>query len=187
MRPADKSFILPGMESRTIVENRHTLPLEDKGLQVYRGWDGTLRDQLVIASCQSHILQYTPGDAERRFTTAEAADAWYHEHDRVVYSLGQKAMLAGLIWYGNSPDKNLDADYTFAIRMYEASQGQGLARSFLEAAHSDFRQHTHNERNVWLSTSADEVKNAAALRLYRNAGYNTVNEADGRVTMIRRT
>jgi ribosomal protein S18 acetylase RimI-like enzyme len=165
------------------VENIHTLPLEDKGLALYVGWNDVIVRQLVERSKEEEIRRYTPRDAKERFVDTETAERWYEEKGHVVYALCKKAMLEGIIWFARIPRPELDADYTFAIRMYESQRGKGLAGAFLEAAHKDFASRMRYEDGFWLE--ADE-SNERAVGFYEKHAYAALGSKDDRILMVRK-
>lgn len=170
-------------EGLSLVENVHTLPLEDHGLKLYRGWNDTIADQLVARSQEEEIRMFTKRDGQERFVSRETANEWYEQKGHVVYALGQKATLAGVVWFAHSPRPELDAQFTFAVRMYESQRGRGLAGALLEAAHKDFEGFMHYEKSVWLE--ADET-NLRAVHFYEKHGYEKIREENGRVLMVRK-
>ena len=170
-------------EGLSSVENHHTLPLEAHGLQLYRGWNDTIADQLVERSKEEEIRRFTERDSLERFVSRESANEWYEEKGHVVYALGQKATLAGVVWLARSPRPELHAQYTMAIRMYESQRGRGLAGALLEAALKDFESYMRYEDSVWLEADEDNVR---ALRFYEKHGYERVGVSDGRVLMVRK-
>jgi ribosomal protein S18 acetylase RimI-like enzyme len=165
------------------VENIHTLPLEDKGLELYVGWNDAIARQLVERSKEEEIRRYTRRDAEERFVDTEAAERWYKEKGHVVYALGKKATLEGIIWFARTPRPELGADYTFAIRMYESQRGKGLAGAFLEAAHKDFASRMWYEDGFWLEADED---NQRALQFYAKHGYSEVSSKNDRSLLVRK-
>jgi ribosomal protein S18 acetylase RimI-like enzyme len=165
------------------VENVHTLPLEALGLQVYTGWNDEIADQLIERSKEEEIRRFTGRDAAERFVDRQTAAKWYGDKGHVVYALGQETTLAGIIWFAYTPKPGLDADYTFAIRMYESQRGRGLAGTFLEAALTDFASRARYEGNFWLE--ADE-SNERAVHFYEKHDYRKIETKDGRVLMVRK-
>ncbi len=165
------------------IENKHTLPLENKGLQLYRGWNDEIADQLVERSKEEEIRRFTGNDASKRFKDRESADKWYKQKGHVVYALGQKAALAGVVWFARTPKPELGADYTFAIRMYESQRGKGLAGALLEAAHKDFEARMRYEKSFWLES---DESNRRAVHFYEKHGYEAVEIKGGRVLMVRK-
>lgn len=171
------------MTERFRIDNLHTRQLSENNLALYRGWGHTVLRDLVAKSTEQHILKYTPNDAARRFLDMDAALGWVQSNDRTLYTLydyDDTRDLAGVIWYSHSPRGDVDADYTFAIRMYESSRGKKLAQGFMRAAHADWAWHNRNQ-NVWLETDTD---NMAARHLYEQFGYKQVGKENGRVTML---
>jgi ribosomal protein S18 acetylase RimI-like enzyme len=169
-------------EGLSFVENVHTLPLEDKGLELYRGWSPAVAEQLVERSQEDEIRRFTPNDGLERFVSLNSANEWYKSKPHVAYALVQKAALAGVVWLSHTPRPEVDAEYTFAIRMYESQRGHGLAGALLEAALKDFETFARYEGNIWLE--ADET-NERALHFYEKHGYERVSSSNGRVLMVR--
>lgn len=167
------------MSERIQVENKYASEIVDTGFRIYRGWGHSMIQDIIARSQEDHIRRFTPNDAERRFKTPESTQEWLSDEARTVYTLND-GQVAGMIWYTETPREDLDARYTFGIRMYEKTRGKKLAEGFMRAVHSDFATLTRNPR-VWLETGTD---NAAALHLYEKFGYQEVSRTDERVTMV---
>ncbi len=173
------------MEKPVRVMNPGARTLRHKGFVVYRGWNEKLAEELVECSKDPFIKQWTPNDAERRFTDVPTAMKWHDEGQRTVYSLYDNSDegLTGVIWYDTRSRKDLDATHTFGIRMYNPERlerRKKLAHGFMKAAQYDFEQ-LASAPVVWLETDSDNV---GARDLYENFGYETVSEANERITMI---
>lgn len=150
------------------------------GFTVRQGWSDELARQLVEQSKNDPaITRFTPRDSTERFSTLDTATSWYERKSPTIYSLSQAAELAGVIWYSQNPRDDLDADYTFAIRMYTLARGKGLAASFMELCENDFRN-TVQPNGVWLETDSD---NTPAKSLYQKLGYTVTHTTDSRITM----
>ena len=165
------------------VNNDHADTLEERGFRVYRGWNQDVASQLVRLSLQAHILKFTPGDAKRRFTNPSIANIWHNQGRRSIYTL-QTDEITGLVWYDLRPREDLEADYTFAIRMYEASLGKKLSEGFMRAAHHDFASRKAKSPDVWLDVAPD---NGAARHLYETFGYEYKGIDEGRLEMVYRS
>lgn len=161
------------------IENEYTDTLESRGFEVYRGWNETLAEKIVNLSQQPHILETTPGDAERRFQSVNDAQIWHNMGHRSIYTLHGDDV-AGLIWYDIRIRRDPNADYTFAIRTYEEAHGKKLAYGFMKAAHQDFADRKGNPA-VWLDVALD---NSAARHLYRKFGYRALSIENGRELMM---
>lgn len=167
------------MTEKLQIQNEYTPEITEKGFAVCRGWSQHMVQELIERSREAPILHFTPNDAERRFKTPESTEAWLSDESRTVYTL-DNGQTAGMIWYTETPREDLDARYTFGIRMYERTRGKKLAEGFMRAVHADFAEIAHSPR-VWLETGTD---NAAALHLYAKFGYQEVDRTDERVTMV---
>lgn len=161
------------------IENEHTVELESRGFDVYRGWNDTIAKKVVELSRQPHILETTGADAGRRFHTVHDARVWHGQGRRSIYTLHGEEV-AGLIWYDVRIRRDIGADYTFAIRTYEEAHGKKLAYGFMKAAHHDFADRKSNPA-VWLDV---DLNNEAARHLYRKFGYQALYPDEGREIMI---
>jgi ribosomal protein S18 acetylase RimI-like enzyme len=182
--PARRLFIF--MKRIETVENSATLALEAKGLQLYRLDELTEEraHEIVKASNEPEMLERVPEDHGRRFPDVERALEWYRENNRIVYALGGRATLAGLAWFTERPfpDPDVEADYTYAIRLYKAARDQGLGKAVMAATHADFRQVSRYEGPTWLSV---KDTNAHAKRLYDKFGYAALGNAGDKTSMLR--
>jgi len=165
------------------IENSHTPPLKEKGLQLYRGWSDDIVRQLVERSRESEIRKFTKRDATERFVDERSAQEWYRAKEHVVYVLFQGPELAGVAWFTHTEKPALDAGYTFAIRMYESQRGRGLAGALIEAAHEDFKTNACYSRAFWLES---DENNERAVHFYKKHAYEPVVVKDGRVLMVRK-
>lgn len=171
------------MKDMRSIENQHTTSLEEAGFRVYRGWSGELAERLVEGSREEEMRRRVPRDVGERFASVDSAYEWYRANEHVVYALADRAALAGVIWFSRRVRPEFEADYTFAIRMYEKARGRGMAGRFMAAAHRDFEAFQRYEGNLWLVTDTD---NRTARALYEHQGYLPQGEEDGRVVMVRR-
>ena len=171
------------------MNNRQEIPLtnghgslRNEGLRLIRGWDDRIASQLVENSIQPEILKWTPKDHKERFSSLEAANEWHERDPHVVYALARAAELAGVIWFTKKQTADVDANYTFAIRMYELARGRGLSGEFASATLGDFNETTNYQESVWLET---DTNNTVALHLYEKLGFRDVLVSDGRIKMVR--
>jgi len=157
-------------------------PLPD-GFIIARGWSKWVMEQLTHRSIEPEMKIWVPKDSTERFSTIETAIKWGERDEHVVYSLVNGQELAGIVWFTKyDTPKVEDAEYTFAIRMYEGARGKGLSSSFAQAALDDLAEYTGYEGKVWLETGVD---NEIALRLYHRLGFETSVFHGDRVTLIR--
>lgn len=162
-----------------------------------RGLNPALIDQLIKKSKQSHIRRYCPRDAEERFASPESFETWRtSKGGRNPYPLTDGSSdLAGLIWYGPQPftgtdilNPATDPNHTFAIRMYEGTEGRGLARPFMIETMHDYVEGLIRSgeiatfNGIHLETDAD---NPRSIPLYKKVGFEEVSrDEEGRVTMV---
>ena len=169
------------MKDLVIIENDWTASLAQAGFLLHKGWNDQLAAKLVDASKEQAMLENVPRDAKERFPDSQAAHRWQSGSKRAIYSLFQDDNLAGIVWFTYHPRPDLDADYTYAIRMYELSRGKGLAYDFTRAAQTDFTVSDGYKGAIWLETNSD---NAPARKLYEKFGYKLVSENEGRLTFV---
>jgi ribosomal protein S18 acetylase RimI-like enzyme len=162
------------------VHNEYTSDLEMAGYSLYKGWNPDMVTDLINHSHEAHIREFTPDDIDRRFTDHQAAMQWRADSRPTMYPLYKDEELMGVIWYSTRRRDDLDADYTFAIRMYEAARGKKLAAGFMKAVQWDFDQEK-GVCNIWLKV---KKHNEAARNLYEKAGYHTVSEDEESVVMV---
>lgn len=155
------------------------------------GNDVYLDKQLVNKSLQSHILEHTPNDSNKRFADISSLHDWQTTKNRELHwLLGPDKDLAGIIWYGalqfplESKLHDIPSE-TFAIRIYEGYVGHGLAKPFMKQS---LRIHierkllsNHKVSGIWLETDVD---NEVAIASYLKFGYHEVHRDDTRVTMM---
>lgn len=171
------------MDNLVIIENDWTASLTQAGFSLYKGWNDQLAAKLVTASREQAMVENVPRDAKERFFDLEAAHTWQNNSKREIYTLFQDDNLAGIVWFTNHPRPDLDADYTYAIRMYELSRGKGLAYDFTQAAQTDFIVSNSYKGGIWLETNSDNIP---ARKLYEKFGYKLVSENEGRLTFVYR-
>ncbi len=167
--------------------------LEGRGFVVEQGQqDEELARELVEASLDPVIREFTPNDALRRFPNPETAQRWLEDAEaaRSVYTLRDEALrkLGGLAWFSQKPisttDVDLPYDYenTFGIRLYEPARGQDLAPHFAQTVHEDFSAgRPQNGSGIWLET---DNNNTRATSLYLELGYRAVDLVGGRLLMV---
>lgn len=165
------------------VENIYTEIFDDADLTLLRGWNDAIAEELVELSKEEEIRKFTPRDETDRFPSVEAANKWFKAKEHIVYVLKHKdGMIGGLMWFSYEPREELQSDYTIGIRMYGSLRGKGLAGSFMEACHADFRFESGYAGGIWLTTDAD---NERARHVYMQHGYMVRDEHDGRVSLVR--
>ena len=128
-----------------------------------------------------------------RFSSHERLEHWW-ENRQVRCLVDAELSLLGVTWIGPRPMPERD-DYfepawiaehgpsqTWALRMYGALRGQGLAAAFAETAFDSFAGGA-GRLPLWASTKA---VNGAARNLALRVGFREVSgEADGRIVYVR--
>jgi len=154
--------------------------LSAKGFVVHVGLTPEFAGQILTMAHEPSIHEYCPKDSGERFTDQAAAERWLAK-ERAVFLLLKQAdggdlNLVGYGWAGPGSSSHVpDGHTTFAVRVGQAGQGQGLATPFswLIVAASAAQ---YDARDFWLETWAS---NGAAVHIYHKMGFETVNEAPG--------
>ena len=172
-------------------ETTHSLPAEglgqagdeavqklaERGYEVRVGLTPEYADQILAMSQEPSIREFCPKDSGERFTDRAAAERWLAKQ-RAAFLLFKKEddgdlSLAGYGWTGAGSSTHAPGGkITFAVRIGEAGQGQGLAAPFswLIVAGSAV---LYGARDFWLETWGS---NGGAVHIYHKIGFETVAE-----------
>jgi hypothetical protein len=162
-------------------------PLSLNGLKLYRTYadkvELSLVDQIIEKSRQAHVMKFEKHeDADGRFKDRDAYKIWA-EKKRIMYLLLNldNNDLAGVIWFGERENPNIDAKYslTFGIRLYEGYLGKGLSKPLMKVSHADVGDVLSNEY-IWLDY---DDKNFIAGKAYKSFGYKELGHSEGRKIM----
>ena len=146
-----------------------------------------------ILDCQiDQLIQYSHSDPEAtkftsdpiRFANRLTFHQW-QQQGRIIYTLSdsQKNLL-GIIWFGQKdPPVKINANFTFAIRIYGSARGQGLSQEFMKIAFNDLLKNQKNSHitAIWLET---KQKNFAATHVYQKFGFKKIKDHQDSVVMI---
>lgn len=140
-------------------------------------------DQLIqYSSSDPEIKKYTSDS--KRFASRDSFLEWQRQ-GRIIYTLvDEQQNLLGIIWFGQKdPPILLNANFTFAIRIYGSARGQGLSQEFMKTAFDDLLKNQTDSHIVgfWLETSTD---NYTAIHTYEKFGFKSVSLLDGRNIML---
>ena len=170
------------MNSLTNVDSNPKFKLPE-GVTVMSGWNEWVMNGLVSRSREPEMQKWVPRDFSERFADFESAKKWGNRDEHIVYSLVIDEELAGIVWFTRYDEpKYENADFTFAIRMYEKSRGKGLSSLFAGTAIADLEKSHGYTGKIWLETDTD---NEIALKLYSRLGFERVSEHGKRVVLIR--
>jgi len=153
--------------------------LAGQDYEVHTGLTSQYTDQIMTMSHEAAIREYCPKDATERFKNLENAEQWLNK-GRAVFLLLKRGndglRLAGYSWTGPGTNSHIpEGQTTFALRVGEIGQGQGLATPFswLVIAVSASK---YELKDFWLETWSS---NGAAVHIYHKLGFETVAEAPG--------
>jgi ribosomal protein S18 acetylase RimI-like enzyme len=149
--------------------------LATQGYEVWAGLSPEYVAQIIHIAQEPSIREYCPNDAAFRFTDSPAAGRWLAKGRGAFLLIKQgdnTTMLAGYGWSGPETNEQVSSgETTFALRISERCQGQGLATPFaavIIAASVDL----YGARNFWLETWQS---NAAAVHVYHKLGFTDVD------------
>lgn len=149
--------------------------------------------QQGILDCQIHqLIEYSHTDLDvqkftsdsTRFKDLSSFKNWLIQ-GRIIYTLVDKNKnLLGIIWFGQKePSININANFTFAIRIYGPARGQGLSQEFMKIAFDDLLKKIKKTKitGFWLETASN---NFAAIHIYEKFGFQKINLIDDRQIMF---
>ena len=150
--------------------------LADQGYEVQAGLTAKYADDIAKMCLQPSIKEFCPNDSGRRFKDRQATEQWLAK-GRGAFLLIKKddQSLVGYGWAGDETSSHAsDGQTTFAIRIGEEGQGQGLATPFARLILSGAAQ-LYGARDFWLETWAS---NGGAVHVYHKIGFEDVDQAE---------
>ena len=148
--------------------------------------------QQGILDCQiDQLIKYSNTDPEIkkftsdliRFKDRPSFNKWL-EQGKVIYTLiDKKNNLLGISWFGQkNPPIKLNANFTFAIRIYGLARGQGLSYPFLKTTISDVLKSSKDKvAGFWLQVSIDNIP---AINTYKKIGFKKIDTIEDKVIMV---
>ncbi|MEK7599838.1 MAG: GNAT family N-acetyltransferase [Patescibacteria group bacterium] len=175
-------------------ESTRTLPLEslsqagqeaasqlnERGYEVRVGLTTDLADQIEAMAKEPSIREFCPNDCGGRFADRPSTELWLSKK-RATFVLVNKSSdshdlsLVGYGWVGLGVSDHVQGgETTFAIRIGESGQGQGLATPFarliVEGAAA-----IYGAQNMWLETWQS---NGGAVHVYHKIGFRDVDQVE---------
>ncbi len=152
--------------------------LADRGYEVRLGLTSEFAREISAMALEPSIREYCPRDSGERFADLESTGRWLSK-GRAMFLLLKHSdsgqfKLAGYGWSGSlSSPRAPGGEVTFALRIGEAGQGQGLATPFSQLILSTTAV-LYGAKNIWLETWAS---NGGAVHVYHKLGFTDVAEA----------
>jgi ribosomal protein S18 acetylase RimI-like enzyme len=154
--------------------------LHERGYEVRVGLTTDLADQIEAMAREPSIREFCPNDCGSRFADRASIESWLSKK-RATFTLvkkspeGQDLSLVGYGWVGlGASDHVHGGETTFAIRIGESGQGQGLATPFarliVEGAAAIYAA-----KNMWLETWQS---NGGAVHVYHKIGFKDVDQVE---------
>lgn len=154
--------------------------LSERGYEVHYGLTAGVSDDIAQMALEPAIREFCPNDFGGRFANRDATENWLSKR-RAVFLLMKKsdseneAKMVGYGWVGLGASSHVpDGETTFAIRIGEAGQGQGLATPFAQLIVSGAAV-VYGAKNMWLETWQS---NAGAVHIYHKIGFEDVDSSD---------
>lgn len=148
--------------------------LSEKGFELSVGLTKEYAEAIIAMALEPGIQEYCPNDCSKRFKDMSAVQAWLGKQ-RATFLLLQRTeqglQLAGYGWAGAETSEHVPGgETTFAIRVGERGQGQGLATPFAQLIVSGSRQ-LYGAQHFWLETWQS---NGGAVHVYHKLGFEDV-------------
>lgn len=167
-------------------DSRHMIQkLSDKGFEVSVGLTPEYAEAIIAMALEPGIQEYCPNDCGKRFKDMSAVEAWLGKQ-RATFLLLQRTeqglQPAGYGWAGAETSEHVaGGETTFAIRVGERGQGQGLATPFAHLIVNGSRQ-LYGAQHFWLETWQS---NSGAVHVYHKLGFEDVAVvASERATLV---
>lgn len=149
--------------------------LDDRGYEVHSGLTEERARQIITMALEPSIREYCPNDSDKRFKDLAAVQGWLSKRRGTFLLLKRNdgdLSLVGYGWVGaGTSDHVPDGAATFAIRVGEAGQGQGLGTPFAQAIVSGGAL-VYGAKNIWLETWQS---NGGAVHIYHKIGFVDVD------------
>jgi ribosomal protein S18 acetylase RimI-like enzyme len=153
--------------------------LAAKGYEVRHGLTTAFADAITAMANEPAIREYCPKDCTQRFANREVIQSWLSKKRATFLLLKNNDQgeqdLVGYGWVGTeSSDLIPTGQTTFAIRIGEAGQGQGLATPFAWLIVAGAAA-IYGARDVWLETWQS---NGGAVHVYHKIGFQDVAQVE---------
>lgn len=166
----------------TFAEATQPLPNDElaaKRYEVHLGLTRAYAEAIIAMALEPAIREYCPNDSASRFANLAATEQWLSK-GRAVFLLLKRTddglQLAGYGWVGDGTSSHVPGGQTtFAIRIGEAGQGQGLATPYMRAILTAAVT-IYGAQKLWLETWQS---NGAAVHVYHKLGFVDVDQEPG--------
>lgn len=152
--------------------------LADAGFEVQVGLTESYADQIIRLCQEPAIREFCPNDTGKRFKNLTSTANWLAK-GRAAFLLVKKNadsdVVAGYGWAGKATSAHVpQGQTTFAIRIGQAGQGQGLATPFAKII-MQVSAKLYGAKGFWLETWQS---NGGAVHVYNKLGFKDVNQVD---------
>lgn len=149
--------------------------LATAGYEVHAGLTKAYAEAIIEMAREPAIREFCPNDIGSRFADLTATEQWLAK-GRGVFLLLKKdegLKLAGYGWVGPGESEHVPGGQTtFAIRIGQLGQGQGLATPYTKLM-IDGAAALYSAQDLWLETWQS---NGGAVHVYHKAGFEDVAE-----------
>ncbi|PIZ62729.1 hypothetical protein COY17_01970 [Candidatus Saccharibacteria bacterium CG_4_10_14_0_2_um_filter_52_9] len=153
--------------------------LAEQGYEIHFGLTPEYAEAIINMALELAIREYCPNDSGKRFASQEATKDWLSK-ERATFLLFKRnaggLQLAGYGWVGSGTSLHVPGgETTFALRIGEIGQGQGLATPFARLIVLGSAS-LYGARNMWLETWQS---NGGAVHVYHKIGFVDVDQEAG--------
>lgn len=153
--------------------------LADLGYEVHYGLTTDFADSIARLALEPAIKEYCPNDCGNRFANRDATERWLAKARGTFLLLkrveDKQPELVGYGWVGAGTNAHAPGgEATFAIRIGEAGQGQGLATPFARLIVFGAAV-VYGAHDIWLETWQS---NGGAVHVYHKIGFEDVAQEE---------
>lgn len=147
--------------------------LKSRGYEVQYGLTMDMADEIMKMTQEPAIREYCPKDSSERFKDQIATKSWLQKGRATFLLLNNSSELVGYGWAGSGTSSHVPGgETTFAIRIGEKGQGQGLATPFSKAIVFGSAE-LFDSKDFWLETWQS---NGGAVHVYHKVGFEDVDQ-----------
>ena len=151
--------------------------LKAQGYEVHYGLTEEFADDIAKLALEPAIKEFCPNDSSKRFANRKATAKWLTKKRGTFLLLKRgddsSLVLVGYGWVGADSNPHAPGgETTFAIRIGEAGQGQGLATPFARIIIFGAAA-VYGATNIWLETWQS---NGGAVHVYHKIGFEDVDQ-----------
>lgn len=147
--------------------------LKSMGYEIKYGLTKPITDKIIELTKEPAIREYCPKDSSERFKNLDATERWLSKGRATFLLTNSEGQLVGYGWAGVGSSSHVPGgETTFAIRIGQKGQGQGLATPFAKAIVFGSAE-LFGSKNFWLETWQS---NGGAVHVYHKIGFQDIDQ-----------